>query len=224
MLQLIECLPSVRATGFLTTPLLDCHWLVIEASPKTNGCSKKSIHLQVAFLERTNVTNVCVWNEKKSGNLYDVKTWHVSLSNTDLIQGKRGTQQYFHRPHTRNSSGRRRAEHTDRGQPVACGPRWMFPRWFQVPWLVLDLREKLKSYKCLQSLWTISYRMHLGSCLIKYNIQYLRIKTYKVFFAVVNFDGLKTGLRWGSERPELRIVCFVVVPPPGGGWCRWWWW
>ena len=66
MLQLIECLPSVRATGFLTTPLLDCHWLVIEASPKTNGCSKKSIHLQVAFLERTNVTNVCVWNEKKN--------------------------------------------------------------------------------------------------------------------------------------------------------------
>ena len=60
VLQLIECLPSVRATGFLTTPLLDCHWLVIEASPKTNGCSKKSIHLQVAFLERTNVTNVCV--------------------------------------------------------------------------------------------------------------------------------------------------------------------
>ena len=60
VLQMLECLVSVRATGFLTTPLLDCHWLVIEASPKTNGCSKKSIHLQVAFLERTNVTNVCV--------------------------------------------------------------------------------------------------------------------------------------------------------------------
>ena len=60
VLQLIECLLSVRANGFLTTPLLDGHWLVIEASPKTNGCSKKSIHLQVAFLERTNVTNVCV--------------------------------------------------------------------------------------------------------------------------------------------------------------------
>ena len=57
--------------------------------------------------------------------------------------------------------------------------------------------------------------MHLGSCL-KDNIQYLRIKTYKVFFAVVNFDGLKTGLRWGSERQELGNG-FVVVPPPGGG-------
>ena len=132
------------------------------------------------------------------------------MGNTDLIQGKRGTQQYFHRPHMRNSSGRRRVEHTGRGRPAACGPRWRFPRWFQVPWLVLDLREKLKSSKCLLSVSKISYKMHLGSCLIKYNIQYLRIKTYKVFFAVVNFDGLKTGLRWGSERQELRIVFFLL--------------
>ena len=57
--------------------------------------------------------------------------------------------------------------------------------------------------------------MHLGSCNIKYNIQYLRIKTYKVFFAVVNFDGLKTGLRWGSERQELNIVFFWCLHMEG---------
>ena len=78
--------------------------------------------------------------------------------------------------------------------------------------------RNLNHSNVILSLWTISYRMHLGSCLIKYNIQYLRIKTYKVFFAVVNFDGLKTGLRWGSERQELGIVFFLVVAPPGGGW------
>ena len=161
MLQLIKCLLSVRATGFLTTPLLDGHWLVIEAGPKTNGCSKNSSHLQVAFLERTNVTNVCVWNKKNQVICMTLipKMSHCIMGTTDLIQGKRGTQQYFHRPHTRNSSGRRKVEHTGRGQPGACDPRWRFPRWFQVPWLVLDLREKLKSSKCLNNILSNAFRI-----------------------------------------------------------------
>ena len=85
------------------------------------------------------------------------------------------------------------------------------------PMIGAGSEREIKPSKYLLSVSKISYKMHLRSCLIKYNLQYLRIKTYKVFFAVVNFDGLKTGLRWGSERQELRIVCFVVMPPPGGG-------
>ena len=84
------------------------------------------------------------------------------------------------------------------------------------PMIGAGSEREIKYSKYLLPVSKISYKMHLRSCLIKYNIHYLRIKTYKVFFAVVNFDGLKTGLRWGSERQELGIG-FVVLPPPGGG-------
>ena len=32
------------------------------------------------------------------------------------------------------------------------------------------------------------------------------LQTYKVFFAVVNCDGLKRGLRWGSETYKMVII------------------
>ena len=36
------------------------------------------------------------------------------------------------------------------------------------------------------------------------------LQTYKVFFAVVNCDGLKRGLRWGSETYKVVIVFLQV--------------
>ena len=45
------------------------------------------------------------------------------------------------------------------------------------------------------------------------------LQTYKVFFAVVNCDGLKRGLRWGSETYKMVIVFFRFsrLSSPGGG-------
>ena len=120
--------------------------------------------------------------------------FHSKMGNTDLIQGKRGTQQYFHRPHMRNSSGRRRVEHTGRGQPGACGPRWRFPRWFQVPWLVLDLREKLKSSKCLNNILSNAFRILL------YRIQHS-------IFEDKNLQGIfcRGKLRWAKDGSAMGI-------------------
>ena len=125
-----------------------------EPSRKTSGhrlTSRKNYHLQVASLERTNVTNICVCKAKhdeyNSNEFIDFLVhihcyqWGSLLSffwtngqlkwsptgcccsKKDLIQGRRGSQQCFHLPRTRNSAGRRTAARKGPGPLAACGPR-----------------------------------------------------------------------------------------------------
>ena len=63
-------------------------------------------------------------------------------SKKDLIPRRRGSLQCFRLLRTRNSAGRQTAARKGPGPLGACGPRWMSPRSFQVPWLVLDLWDR----------------------------------------------------------------------------------
>ena len=130
-------------------------------------------------------------------------------SKKDLIPRRRGSRQCFRLLRMHNSAGRQRAARKGPGPLAACGPRWMSPRSFQVPWLVLDLQDgkNLNPPNVFCPSRQNSFQLQCIFLLTKL-VSYIAIytgfiengsQTYKVFFAVVNCDGLKRGLRWGSE-------------------------
>ena len=78
----------------------------------------------------------------------------IAFVDKDLILGRKGSRQCFHLPRRHSSASRRREARKGPGLLAACGPRWMSPRSFQVPWLVLDLRngkKNLNPRKCILS-------------------------------------------------------------------------